>query len=88
MLTASDPEGYASCCEAVAGLDLREQLAAIAAPTLVISGADDPATPVELQEKIAAGIAGARHDVVAPAAHLAAIEQAQRVNELIGEHLR
>jgi 3-oxoadipate enol-lactonase len=88
MLTASDPEGYASCCEAVASMDLREQLPAIAAPTLVISGADDPATPVELQEEIASGIAGARHEVVAPAAHLAAIEQAERVNELIGEHLR
>jgi 3-oxoadipate enol-lactonase len=88
MLTASDPEGYASCCEAVAAMDLRVQLGAIAAPTLVISGADDQATPVELQEAIATAITGARHEVVAPAAHLAAIEQAERVNELIGEHLR
>lgn len=87
MLTASDPEGYASCCEAIAAMDLRGQLPRIEAPTLVISGADDPATPLELQETIARAIAGARHDVVGPAAHLAAIEQAQRVNELIGEHL-
>ena len=88
MLTASDPEGYAGCCEAIAAMDLRERLEAIAAPTLVISGADDLATPAELQEAVARAIAGARHEVVAPAAHLAAIEQAERVNELIGEHLR
>lgn len=88
MLTASDPEGYASCCEAIAAMDLREQLPAIAAPTLVISGADDPAIPIELQEAIAGAISGARHEVVAPAAHLPVVEQAEQVNELIGEHLR
>ena len=88
MLTASDPEGYASCCEAIAAMDLRDQLAAVRAPTLVISGADDLATPVELQKEIARAIPGADHEVVEPAAHLAAVEQAERVNELIGEHLR
>jgi 3-oxoadipate enol-lactonase len=88
MVTDSDPEGYASCCEAVAAMDLREQLGGITAPTLVISGADDTATPVELQQAIARAIPGARHELVGPAAHLAAVEQAERVNELIGEHLR
>lgn len=87
MLTNTDLESYASCCEAVAQMDLRDELGAIAAPTLVISGAEDPATPVELQEQIAAAIPGARHEVVSPAAHLAALEQPERVNELIAEHL-
>jgi 3-oxoadipate enol-lactonase len=87
MVSASDPEGYASCCEAVAAMDLRDQLGKIEAPTVVISGADDTATPVELQEAIARTIPGARHEIVHPAAHLAAVEQAERVNELIGEQL-
>jgi 3-oxoadipate enol-lactonase len=87
MVTATDPEGYAGCCEAIAAMDLRDELGRIEAPALVISGADDPATPVELQEAIARAIPGARHEVVGPAAHLAAVEQAERVNELIGEHL-
>jgi hypothetical protein len=41
-----------------------------------------------MQEEIASAVAGAHHEVVAPAAHLAAIEQSERVNELILEHLR
>ena len=88
MVTATDPEGYASCCEAIADMDLRDGLGAIRAPTLVISGAEDPATPVGLQEMIAGAIPGACHEVVSSAAHLAAVEQPERVNELIGEHLR
>ena len=40
-----DPEGYAGCCEAIAAMDLRPALPAITAPTLVIAGREDPATP-------------------------------------------
>jgi 3-oxoadipate enol-lactonase len=87
MLTATNPEGYASCCEAIAAMDLRDQLGAIVAPTLVISGADDLATPVGLQEAMATALPRARHELVGPAAHLVAVEQPDRVNQLIGEHL-
>jgi len=87
MIVATPAEAYAGCCEAIAVMDPRRDLARIAAPTLVISGADDPATPVELQAAIAAAIPGARHEVVASAAHLAAVEQPATVNDLIGEHL-
>jgi 3-oxoadipate enol-lactonase len=88
MLAATDPAGYAACCGAIERLDLREQLRAIKAPTLVISGSDDPATPIEHQRLIAEAIGGARHDVVGPAAHLAAVQQPEAVNRLILEHLR
>ena len=86
MLVGTSAEGYAGCCEAIAAMDLRDGLARIAAPTLVISGAEDPATPVALQADIADGIPRARHEVVA-AAHLATAEQPDRINELIGAHL-
>lgn len=88
MLTATSAEGYAGCCEAIAGMDLREEVERIEAPTLVISGAEDPATPIALQEQIAGSIRDSRHEIVGPAAHLAAVEQAEPVNQLIGEHLR
>ena len=42
-LERTDPDGYAGCCEAIADMDLRPDLPAITAPTLVIAGADDPA---------------------------------------------
>ena len=40
-----DPEGYATCCEAIAAMDQREQLGRITAATLVIGGAQDLPTP-------------------------------------------
>jgi pimeloyl-ACP methyl ester carboxylesterase len=49
--------------------------------------ADDLATPVEHQRLIAEAIPGARHEIVSPAAHTAAVEQADAVNRLIEEHL-
>lgn len=87
MLTASPADGYAWCCGAIERMDLRDDLKRITAPTLVISGADDPATPVQRQAMIAAAVPQARHEVVGPAAHLAAVERPEAVNHLIKEHL-
>jgi 3-oxoadipate enol-lactonase len=87
MLTSADPEGYAACCGAIERMDLRGDLSRITAPTLVISGADDLATPVEHQRLIAEAIPAARHEIVSPAAHVAAVEQADAINRLIEEHL-
>jgi 3-oxoadipate enol-lactonase len=80
-------EGYAGCCEALADEDLRTELGEIRAPTLVIAGEEDPATPVEHSEAIAAGIAGSRLEVVADTAHLANLGQPEVVSDLIAEHL-
>jgi 3-oxoadipate enol-lactonase/4-carboxymuconolactone decarboxylase len=88
VFTAVDAESYAQCCAAIAVLDLRPDLARIAAPTLVIAGADDPATPPEHARVIAAGIAGARVEVVSPAAHLAVVEQPGRIAALLLDHFR
>jgi 3-oxoadipate enol-lactonase len=87
MLATADPAAYAACCGAIERMDLRDELTRIRAPTLVISGRDDPATPVEQQRLIAERIPGARHEIVAPAAHLAAVQQPEAVNHLILEHL-
>lgn len=86
MLVATPDEGYASCCAAIEHMDLVAQLATIGAPTLVIAGREDPATPPEHGERIAAGIPGARLELV-DAAHLATIEQPQVMTELIAGHL-
>ena len=64
-------EGYAGCCEAIGAMDLRPSLPAITAPTLVIAGAEDPATPPWHGAVIASAIPGARLAVVRGAAHLA-----------------
>jgi 3-oxoadipate enol-lactonase len=86
-LCATPPEGYAGCCEAIATMDLRPDLPEITAPTLVIAGQDDPATPPPHGRMIAEAIPGARFELVGPAAHLASLEQPERVTELILEFM-
>jgi 3-oxoadipate enol-lactonase len=80
-------EGYAGCCEAIAALDLRDELPRITAPTLVIGGAQDPAIPPEHQRAITAAVSGARLELVAEAAHIPSIQQPDTVNALIANHL-
>lgn len=87
MISATSAEGYAGCCEAIATLDLRDDLANIAAPTLAIAGADDPATGPAALEEIAAGVKDSRLLVIPRAAHLANIEQPRLVTAALVEHL-
>ncbi len=46
-LGAGSPEGYASCCEALAKADLREQLKQVKIPVFIIAGQQDPVTTME-----------------------------------------
>jgi 3-oxoadipate enol-lactonase len=87
MLTATPAAGYAACCGAIERMDLRDGLGAIRAPTLVISGSEDQATPPSQQAAIAAAVPGARYEVVGPAAHIAAVERPEQINRLIEEFL-
>jgi 3-oxoadipate enol-lactonase len=86
-LAATPREGYARCCEAVAAWDGRERISAISAPTLVVAGAEDPATPVAHAELVTARIHGARLLVLERAAHLANVERAQTFTRAVLEHL-
>jgi 3-oxoadipate enol-lactonase len=87
MIAATPAIGYAGSCAAVEEMDLRADLARISARTLVIAGADDPATPPVHGAAIADGIADARLAVLENAAHLGTYEQAGAANRLILEAL-
>lgn len=76
MLLNAPVEGYLACCEALSTLDQRAMLPRIKAPTLVIAGAQDKATPVEAGELIASLIPGADMKVL-DAAHISNVEQAE-----------
>jgi 3-oxoadipate enol-lactonase len=73
-------EGYAGCCEALGAWDFRAELGSVSAPTLVLVGSEDPATPPDQARLIADGIPGAALEVVPDAAHLVNVEQADRFN--------
>jgi 3-oxoadipate enol-lactonase len=76
MFLATDVEGYIGCGEAIRDMDHRPLLAKITAPTLVIAGRHDPATPLAGNEFIREHIPGARIEVL-DAAHIANLEQPQ-----------
>lgn len=87
MIASTPAEGYAGCCEALAELDLRPSIAGIGAPTLVLSGSEDPATPREHGEAIRDGVPGARFVLVDGVAHVGSFERPDVVNDLIRGHL-
>jgi 3-oxoadipate enol-lactonase len=80
-------EGYAGCCEAIAGMDLRPSLPAITAPTLVIAGSEDLPTPPWHGAVIARGIRGARLRVIRGAGHLANVSNPGEVTAALASHL-
>ncbi|MEU3986725.1 alpha/beta hydrolase [Streptomyces sp. NPDC026672] len=85
-LATVDPEGYAACCDALAAYDLVNRLPRIIAPTLVLGGSHDVATPLPHARELAAGIPGSALRIVATG-HLA-LEQPEAVRSALLAHLR
>jgi 3-oxoadipate enol-lactonase len=74
ILTSTSVSGYAGCCAAIRDADLTSSLHRIQAPTLVITGTWDPATPPSQGKALTEQIRGAAY-MELPAAHLSAIER-------------
>jgi 3-oxoadipate enol-lactonase len=87
MLAEIRADGYAACCEAIAAWDARAVLGAIRAPTLVIAGAEDVATPPAEAASLAGSIPGAELTVLPDAAHLANVEQPEHFTQALLGHL-
>ncbi|KRV51284.1 3-oxoadipate enol-lactonase [Wenjunlia vitaminophila] len=86
MVRTVDKSCYAACCDAMADHDLRGALAAVAAPTLVIAGAEDAVVPPGAARELTALIPDSRLAVVPNAAHLANLEQPGPVTQLLLRH--
>ncbi len=87
-LARMDPPsvGYAVDAVIFERRDIRRQLRQIDAPTLVIVGADDRATPPARAREVARGIRGAELLCVPAAAHLSSLEQPAAVNRALLAH--
>lgn len=85
-LVATPPEGYIACCAAVRDMDQRDALSRVRAPTLVIAGSGDVATPPADGRFLAERIPGARY-VELDTAHLSNIEAAERFTETVSKFL-
>jgi 3-oxoadipate enol-lactonase len=86
LIADTPAEGYAGCAEAIGAMDQEEAIRAVRAPTLVIAGTEDPATPPPHGELIAERIPNARLELV-NGAHLSNYERAEDVTRLILAHL-
>jgi 3-oxoadipate enol-lactonase/4-carboxymuconolactone decarboxylase len=82
----ADPEAYAACCDALAAFDLRDRLAAIRVPTLLIAGRDDPATPPSHLRDIADAVPDAALTEIPGASHLAPAERPEAVLTALRSH--
>jgi pimeloyl-ACP methyl ester carboxylesterase len=83
----TDPRVRYTDVLACAEVDLRDRIAKIDKPTLIIAGADDPGTTVADMELIKSRIRGARLEVIADAAHNVPVEKPAEVNAAIDKFL-
>lgn len=82
-----NPQGYAGCCDALAGADLRDRIASIAVPTLIVAGSADPVTTVVDGQFMQQHIPGAKL-VEVPASHLSNLEAPQAFDAALEQFLR
>lgn len=64
------------------------RLAEIRVPTLIVTGNLDLPEKLELSERLAASIPGARWEIIAGAAHMVNMEQPQEFNRIVLDFLR
>ena len=86
MLEGANPDGYIANCAAVRDFDVRESIAAIRVPALVIAGTHDVATTPIDGRYLAERIPGARY-VELNTAHLSNIEEPQRFSSEVNSFL-
>ena len=87
MIEDTNVAGYVACCAAVRDFDGHPFLETIRTPTLVIAGAQDPATPPADGRFLAEHIPGARYAEL-NAAHLSNLEDRQTFNREIAAFLQ
>jgi 3-oxoadipate enol-lactonase len=87
MFATTDLGGYLACCAAIRNMDMRPTHPRIKAPTLVIVGLQDPATPPEAGEAVQKAIKGARLATI-DASHLSNIGQPKIYADLVLDFLK
>jgi 3-oxoadipate enol-lactonase len=81
-ILACNPEGYTACCEALRHCDLRNEVATITTPTLVIAGEHDIVCTPSDAAYLQVHIPNSRLQTLS-AAHLSTIEAAEQFNKTL-----
>lgn len=87
MIRTTDANGYIGCANAVRDMSQTSILSKIKAPTIIITGEEDPACTVEQAKVLEANIDGAQLVILKDAAHLANIEKTAEFNQAMLEFL-
>lgn len=86
MVQSCPVDGYLGCCAALRGADLRDRVAGITSPTLLVASTADTATPPEGLEFIRERIRGSQL-VTFDAGHLSNVECAEEFTAAVVEFL-
>lgn len=81
---AVDPRTFHAACAALAALDLREQLASVRTPALVVVGEMDEATPPAMSQELAAGLPDAQLFVLPGCAHVPQLQAPKLFLSIVG----
>jgi 3-oxoadipate enol-lactonase len=87
MILGTGVEGYVACASAVRDMAQTTLLLRITAPTLVMTGRQDPACTVEQSTVLHRVIAGSQLRILEDAAHLSNIEQPGAFNRALREFI-
>jgi 3-oxoadipate enol-lactonase len=79
LFVATDSQAHAAACRMFGRMDVRELLPAITAPTLVLVGEHDYATPPAMARVLAERIPNASLDVLPKLRHMSLVEQPELV---------
>jgi 3-oxoadipate enol-lactonase len=82
----TDSDAHAAACLAMGAFDDSSRLSEITAPTLVLVGADDYATPPTMAQALHEGIAGSELHVLPDTRHMSLVESVE-ARRLVRRHL-
>jgi 3-oxoadipate enol-lactonase len=88
MLRAQPAHGYEATCLALRDADLREEIGAIVAPSLILVGDRDEATPLADARWLHDAIEGSRLRTLEDAGHLCSVERRDTFDEIVPRFLR
>lgn len=83
----ADPQGYRAAMRALWNFDVRDRLATINIPTLVITGDSDTTVPFRLQHQLVEKIPNSRQVMIPDAGHAVTIEKPDEFNQAMMQFL-
>jgi len=87
MMANTSVDGFIGCCEALTVHDALGALGAITAPTLVLTGSDDPGSTPAIGDLLASKIPGATHTTIPDASHQIALQHPGAFVAAVRAHL-